>query len=66
MDGMDSSIFSLVLVPALRDVLPSSGIAATTANVATLAACCSRFSWGDGAWRWFGGRSPTGLAALGR
>jgi MFS family permease len=33
MDGMDSFIFSLVLVPALRDVLPSSGIAATTANV---------------------------------
>src|SRR5271170_2987260 len=33
MDGMDSFIFSLVLVPALRDVLPSSGIAATTSNV---------------------------------
>src|SRR3984957_16777093 len=33
MDGMDSFIFSLVLIPALRDVLPSSGIAATTANV---------------------------------
>ncbi|HEX5230192.1 MAG TPA: MFS transporter [Bryobacteraceae bacterium] len=33
MDGMDSFIFSLVLVPALRDVLPNSGIAATTANV---------------------------------
>lgn len=33
LDGMDSFIFSLVLVPALRDVLPSSGIIATTANV---------------------------------
>ena len=33
MDGMDSFILSLVLVPALRDVLPKSGIAATTANV---------------------------------
>src|ERR1700682_3933845 len=33
MDGMDSFIFSLVLVPALRDVLPSSGTPATTANV---------------------------------
>ena len=33
MDGMDSFIFSLVLVPALRDVLPNSGIQATTANV---------------------------------
>jgi MFS family permease len=30
---MDSFIFSLVLVPALREVLPNSGIAATTANV---------------------------------
>jgi len=33
MDGMDSFIYSLVLVPALRDLLPKSGIAATTANV---------------------------------
>jgi MFS family permease len=30
---MDSFILSLVLVPALRDVLPKSGIAATTGNV---------------------------------
>ena len=33
MDGMDSFIYSLVLVPALRDLLPRSGIPATTANV---------------------------------
>jgi MFS family permease len=33
MDGMDSFIYSLVLVPALRDLLPKSGIPATTANV---------------------------------
>jgi MFS family permease len=33
MDGMDSFIYSLVLVPALHDLLPKSGIAATTANV---------------------------------
>ena len=33
MDGMDSFIYSLVLVPALRDLLPRSGIAATPANV---------------------------------
>jgi MFS family permease len=33
MDGMDSFIYSLVLVPALRDLLPRSGIAATTASV---------------------------------
>src|ERR1700688_2343575 len=33
MDGMDSFIYSLVLVPALRELLPRSGIEATTANV---------------------------------
>jgi MFS family permease len=33
MDGMDSFIYSLVLVPALRDLLPKSGIAAIPANV---------------------------------
>jgi len=33
MDGMDSFIYSLVLVPALRELLPRSGIPATTANV---------------------------------
>ena len=33
MDGMDSFIYSLVLVPALRDLLPRSGIPATPANV---------------------------------
>ena len=33
MDGMDSFIYSLVLVPALHDLLPKSGIPRTTANV---------------------------------
>jgi MFS family permease len=33
LDGMDSFIYALVLVPALRDLLPRSGIAATTANI---------------------------------
>jgi MFS family permease len=33
MDGMDSFIYALVLVPALRELLPKSGIQATTANV---------------------------------
>ena len=33
MDGMDSFIYSLVLVPALKDLLPRSGIPATAANV---------------------------------
>src|SRR5205807_801313 len=29
LDGMDSFIYALVLVPAVRDLLPRSGIAAT-------------------------------------
>src|SRR6266478_7567182 len=33
LDGMDSFIYALVLVPALRDVLPKSGIQATNANI---------------------------------
>jgi len=33
MDGMDSFIYSLVLVPALSELLPKSGIANTTENV---------------------------------
>ena len=33
LDGMNSFIYALVLVPALRELLPKSGIPATTANV---------------------------------
>jgi MFS family permease len=33
LDGMDSFLYALVLVPALRDLLPRSGIPATQANV---------------------------------
>src|SRR5215470_19466991 len=33
LDGMDSFLYALVLVPALRDLLPRSGIAATDANI---------------------------------
>jgi MFS family permease len=33
LDGMDSFIYALVLVPAMRELLPRSGIAATTANI---------------------------------
>ena len=33
LDGMDSFIYALVLVPALRDLLPRSGLAATQANI---------------------------------
>ncbi len=33
LDGMDSFIYALVLVPALTELLPRSGVAATTANI---------------------------------
>jgi MFS family permease len=33
LDGMDSFLYALVLVPALRDLLPRSGIEATSANI---------------------------------
>ncbi len=33
LDGMDSFIYALVLVPALRDLLPRSGLPATQANL---------------------------------
>jgi MFS family permease len=33
LDGMDSVIYALVLVPSLRELLPNSGIAATKGNV---------------------------------
>src|ERR1700761_1433657 len=33
LDGMDSFIYALVLSPALTELLPRSGIAATPANV---------------------------------
>src|SRR5207237_5194513 len=33
LDGMDSFIYALVLVPSLRELLPRSGIAITKANI---------------------------------
>src|SRR6202040_2458926 len=33
LDGMDSFVYALVLVPSLRELLPRSGIAATKANI---------------------------------
>src|SRR5215471_13410065 len=33
LDGMDAFIYALVLTPALRDLLPASGIEATTVNI---------------------------------
>lgn len=33
LDGMDSFLYALILVPALRDLLPRSGIAGTQSNI---------------------------------
>jgi hypothetical protein len=33
LDGMDSVVYALVLVPALRELLPHSGIAASKVNI---------------------------------
>src|SRR5580658_3156127 len=33
LDGMDSFIYALVLVPSLRELLPRSGLAATKGNI---------------------------------
>ncbi len=33
LDGMDSFVYALVLVPSLRELLPRSGIAATKGNI---------------------------------
>ena len=33
LDGVDSFIYALVLVPAMRELLPASGIAATAGNL---------------------------------
>lgn len=51
MDGMDSFIYSLVLVPALRELLPRSGIEASTANVGlygSLLFALFMIGWGTG------------------
>lgn len=71
LDGMDSVIYALVLTPALTELLPNSGIAATPANVASigsilfalfLAGWGFSFIWGPLADRF--GRAPTLAATM--
>ena len=38
LDGMDSFIYALVLVPAMRELLPKSGIAPSAANIGSYGA----------------------------
>lgn len=40
LDGMDSFIYALVMVPALRDLLPRTGIAADAANIGFYGGLC--------------------------
>jgi MFS family permease len=49
LDGMDASIYAVVLVPALTELLPRSGIAATPANIGyygSLLLALFLFGWG--------------------
>ncbi|HTJ62884.1 MAG TPA: MFS transporter [Alphaproteobacteria bacterium] len=71
LDGMDSVIYALVLTPALTELLPNSGIAATPANVTAigsilfalfLAGWGFSFIWGPLADRF--GRAPTLAATM--
>jgi hypothetical protein len=44
LDGMDSFIYALVLVPSLRELLPVPGSMRAHPTSAFMAASCSRFS----------------------
>src|ERR1700745_1172713 len=49
LDGMDSFIYALVLVPSLRELLPNSGIAPTKGNIGYYGGLrFSLFPWGWG------------------
>jgi MFS family permease len=49
LDGMDSFIYALVLIPAMRDLLPASGIPATVGNLGfygSILFCVFLVGWG--------------------
>ena len=62
LDGMDSFIYALVLVPALMELLPESGIQATPANIGAYGALLFGlflFGWGTSmVWGPIGDRGP--------
>ena len=66
LDGMDAFIYSLVLVPALTELLPRSGIPATPGNVGYYGSVLLALFLSAGACRWSGGRSPIVSAACAR
>jgi len=59
LDGMDSFIYALVLIPALRDLLPRSGIPATPANTGFYGGLLFAMFLVDGASPFCGGRPAT-------
>ena len=61
LDGMDSFIYALVLVPAMRDLLPVSGIQPTPGNLGYYGSILfAVFLIGWGCSFLSGARSPTG------
>ena len=53
LDGMDSFIYALVLVPALTELLPRSGIAVTQGNVGvhgSILQALFLLGWGSSRW----------------
>src|SRR2546428_12144233 len=67
LDGMDSFIYALVMVPALGDLLPASGIAPSTSTVGYYGGLLfalfligggRALVWGPGADRYGRGRPP--------
>ena len=67
LDGMDSFIYALVLVPALTELLPSSGIAVNAGEHRLLRQHSVRaVPVRMGHCRWSGGRSATASAASAR
>jgi hypothetical protein len=66
LDGMDSFVYALVLVPSLRELLPRSGIVATKASIGHYGGLLFALFWSAGDWRSYGGRLETSSAACAR
>ena len=66
LDGMDAFIYALVLVPALTELLPRSGVTVNPGNVGYYGSVLQAlFSWGGGS-PWSGDRLPTASGACAR
>src|SRR5437016_6676300 len=65
LDGMDSFIYALVLVPALRDLLPRSGIPNNAANTGFYGGLLFALFLVGGGGRLSGGRTLIGCGGCG-